>query len=154
MSPKFHSARDFCLDLSHIKLRIRPKFAVWNMAPSALFSCPICERKDFRTLKNVKDHFIMKNHPLKCPVCQKVFNDEMGVIQHYQNSKCASTNTPSNTQQISPSNFPSSYVQAESSEEGVRPFERIIGVPDSHGSSGFLACVPPMAFEESPAIST
>jgi hypothetical protein len=154
MDPKFHSAGDFCLDVSHIKLGIRLKFSVLNMAASARFSCPGCKRKNFRSLIEVKNHFIIKFHPLKCPICQRVFKDELGVIQHYQNSKCASTNTPNNAQPISPSNLPSKYVQTQSPVEVVKPFGHIIEISDDHGSSSFLDSVPPMAFEGSPALGT
>lgn len=154
MGPKFHSAGDFCLDVSHIKFGIRLKFSVLSMAASARFSCPRCERRNFRSLNDVKNHFIMKFHPLKCPICQRVFKDELGVIQHCQNSKCASTNTPNNAQQIPPSNLPSKYVQTEFPEEVVKPFGQKIQIPDDHGPSSFLASVPPMAFRESPALGT
>jgi hypothetical protein len=94
----------------------------------------------------------MKSHPSECPICQRVFKDELGVIQHYQNSKCASKNTPNNTQQISPINSSSRYIQTEPAEELVKPFGYIIEIPRDHGSSSFLASVPPMVFEESPAL--
>lgn len=154
MGPKSHSTGDFCLDASHIKFGIQLKSSVLNMAASARFSCPRCERKNFHSLNDVRNHFIASLHPLKCPVCQRVFKDELGVIQHYQNSKCASKNRPNNAQQIPPSNLHPKYVQRNCLEEVLKPLGHNIEISDDYCSSSFLASVPPMAFEESPAPGT
>ncbi|KAJ5908657.1 hypothetical protein N7495_001339 [Penicillium taxi] len=48
------------------------------------FSCPGCEKNNFRSLNSVKTHFLSQRHTFQCPVCQNPFKDEMSLIQHYQ----------------------------------------------------------------------
>jgi hypothetical protein len=110
------------------------------MVASERFSCPGCERKNFRSLTAVRDHFLKKSHSLNCPMCQRVFKDELGVIQHYQKSKCASTNTSNITQQISSPTLPSNSIQINSPIV-VKPFEHGMNIPDDH--------VPPIGLGES-----
>ena len=132
---------------------ISTQFSVVNMVTSALFSCPGCERKNFRSLTGVKYHFIKNSHPLYCPICERVFKDELGIIQHYQKynkSKWASATPPNNIQQLSPPTSLSRYVEKGAPEEDLEPSEPGMGIPDHHGSSSFLASVPPVTFEESP----
>ena len=133
-------------------------FETWNSIDTIVnckygqidtFFLPWMREKKLQNLAAVKDHFANKCHPLNCPICQRAFKDELGVIQHYQKSKCASTNTSNITQQISPPTLPSKDVQTDSPTV-VKPFGYPMNMPDDHGSTSSLASVRPIAFEDRP----
>ncbi|CRL28376.1 Polynucleotidyl transferase, ribonuclease H fold [Penicillium camemberti] len=126
--------------------------------PSIRFYCPGCERENFRSLTGVRNHFLKKRHTLQCPVCEKTFQDEMAIIQHYQTyyAKSASPDIPNAVHPISsPSVLPSSAVvtpvaqsisvHAVASEEPPKPSEQGLEITDS-----LLASMPVLNITEGP----
>ncbi|CAG8905118.1 unnamed protein product [Penicillium nalgiovense] len=125
---------------------IPSSFNVTNMDKkySIRFYCPGCERENFRSLVGVRNHFLEKRHSLQCPVCEKTFQDEMAIIQHYQSyyTKPASPGRPSDVHQVSPPSVLSSAavtpvvrsisVHTDALEEPLRPSEQRPRIPGGH----------------------
>lgn len=131
---------------------------------STQFSCPGCERNNFRSLRGVRNHFIKKGHSFRCPVCQRAFQDELGIIQHYQKySKSTSPGAPSDNHQIPPTSAPSSsavvtpvmwskVVHNSASEESFKSSQQVSEIPGIQFPHGLLASVPFTSVDKCPSL--
>jgi hypothetical protein len=130
--------------------------------PSTRFSCPGCERKDFRSLVGVKNHFIKNCHSFQCRVCPGTFQDELGIIQHYQKHNMPrSAGTPSGVHRRPPKSVPSSSavvipavrsrsVHQNVSEEALISPGQVLEIPESQFLLRLSAAVPFVGLEDCP----
>ncbi|KGO48433.1 hypothetical protein PEX1_097050 [Penicillium expansum] len=82
---------------------------------SPQFSCPGCERTNFRSLVGVRNHFIIKRHSFQCHVCERIFHDELAIIQHYQKyTKSSSPGIPKDVQRALSPGIPSPNIPSPS----------------------------------------
>lgn len=112
---------------------------------SVRYSCPGCERKDFKTILAVRGHCISENHLFKCSVCQRLCKDDLGLLQHYQKhtkSNGTSTDMTNNVQRLPRPSVPSSSavvgpsvrsraVQTDAAEETLKSPERGPEAPEN-----------------------
>ncbi|KGO74629.1 Zinc finger, C2H2 [Penicillium italicum] len=127
---------------------------------SIRFSCPRCENKSFRSLVDVKNHFINERHSFQCPVCERPFQDELGLIQHYQKyTKSASPGTLKDVHRLSSPSVtsPSAVakpvvrsmaVQTDAPEEPSEPSEQGPEIPDVHLLHSLMASITAINFKE------
>ncbi|KGO49379.1 hypothetical protein PEX2_031500 [Penicillium expansum] len=82
---------------------------------SPQFSCPGCERTNFRSLVGVRNHFIIKRHSFQCHICERIFHDELAIIQHYQKyTKSSSPGIPKDVQRALSPGIPSPNIPSPS----------------------------------------
>ncbi|KAJ5277751.1 hypothetical protein N7524_003904 [Penicillium chrysogenum] len=121
---------------------------------SIRFYYPGCERENFRSLVGVRNHFLEKRHSFQCPICEKTFQDEMAIIQHYQSyyTKPASPDRPSDIYQVSPPSVLSNAavtpiirsisVHTDTLEEPSRPSEQRPEIPALPGIASNTTAYP------------
>ncbi|CAG8140288.1 unnamed protein product [Penicillium nalgiovense] len=145
---------------------IPSSFNVMNMDKkySIRFYCPGCERENFRSLVGVRNHFLEKRHSFQCPVCERTFQDEMAIIQHYQSyyTKPASPDRPSDVHQVSPPSVLSSAavtpivrsisVHTDALEEPSRPSGQRPEIPGGHLLHSLPASMPVLNINEGPIL--
>lgn len=126
--------------------------------------CPGCERGNFRSLVGARNHFQKKRHSLQCPICEKIFQDETAIIQHYQSyyTKTASPGRANDVHQISPPSVLSSaavtpVVRSISMptvvpDEPSRLIEQGPEIPGGHLLHDLLASMPALNINEGPIL--
>ncbi|CAG8077334.1 unnamed protein product [Penicillium nalgiovense] len=117
-------------------------------------------REKFRSLVGVRNHFLEKRHSFQCPFCEKAFQDEVAIIQHYQSyyTKPASPDRPSDVHQVSPPSVLSSAavtpavrsisLHTDALEEPSRPSGQRPEIPGGHLLHSLLASMPVLNINE------
>lgn len=63
----------------------------------------------------VRNHFIIKRHSFQCHVCERIFHDELAIIQHYQKyTKSSSPGIPKDVQRALSPGIPSPNIPSPS----------------------------------------
>ncbi|CAG8034748.1 unnamed protein product, partial [Penicillium nalgiovense] len=117
-------------------------------------------REKFRSLVGVRNHFLEKRHSFQCPFCEKAFQDEVAIIQHYQSyyTKPASPDRPSDVHQVSPPSVLSSAavtpavrsisLHTDALEEPSRPSGQRPEIPGGHLLHSLPASMPVLNINE------
>lgn len=154
----------------HMNLEIRD-FRNMVKNTSIRYSCPGCERNNFQSLTSIKKHFRKERHSFQCSVCQRVFKNELGIIQHYQKynkSNDASPDIPNDVPRIASSNIPlksvpsssavvtpvlcSNSIQTDAPKVVLNPSEQRPEITDDQLLQSLLDLMPVLNFEEGPIL--